>query len=100
MGADTAGKRELADGVLDSATIYADVREDALKVGESAYLAEGEASRVENIGTLFLSKSVERAPGDRIVFDSVGSSAVDAAVVALVLAGAAEKGLGHTVDLD
>jgi ornithine cyclodeaminase/alanine dehydrogenase-like protein (mu-crystallin family) len=100
MGADTAGKRELAEGVLDSAMIYADVREDALKVGESAYLAENEVSRVENIGNLFLSNLVERAPGDRIVFDSVGSSAVDAAVVALVLAGAAERGLGHTVDLD
>ncbi|MCU1403275.1 MAG: Ornithine cyclodeaminase [Microbacteriaceae bacterium] len=100
MGADTAGKRELDAGVLESATIYADVREDALKVGESAYLAEGESSRVENIGNLFLSNPVEPASGNRIVFDSVGSSAVDAAVVALVLAGAAEKGLGRTVDLD
>jgi ornithine cyclodeaminase/alanine dehydrogenase-like protein (mu-crystallin family) len=100
MGADTVGKRELAEGVLDAAMIYADVRQDAIRVGESAHLPEGDASRVENIGNLFITHLVERAPEDRIVFDSVGSSAVDAAVVALVLAGAAERGLGQAVDLD
>jgi ornithine cyclodeaminase/alanine dehydrogenase-like protein (mu-crystallin family) len=94
------GKRELAPGVLDSAEIYADVRQDALRVGECAYLDEEAAGRVSSIGTVLSAGIGSRTDGRRIVFDSVGSSAVDAAVVGLVVAQAAQRGLGHWFDLD
>jgi ornithine cyclodeaminase/alanine dehydrogenase-like protein (mu-crystallin family) len=100
MGADSVGKRELAPGVLDTAEIYADVRQDALRVGECAYLDEEAAGRVSSIGAVLSAGIGSRPAGRRIVFDSVGSSAVDAAVVGLVVAQAAQRGLGHWFDLD
>lgn len=100
MGADSVGKRELAPGVLESAAIYADVQQDALKVGECAYLDEETAKRVLNIGSVLSTGTQLLLSGRRIVFDSVGSSAVDAAVVGLVVAQAAERGLGRWIDLD
>jgi ornithine cyclodeaminase/alanine dehydrogenase-like protein (mu-crystallin family) len=100
MGADSVGKRELASGVLDSAEVYADVRQDALTVGECAYLDEDDARRVTNIGSI-LSTGIRPQPnGRRVVFDSVGSAAVDAAAVGLVVAQAAQRGLGLWIDLD
>ena len=100
MGADSVGKRELAPGVLDSAEVYADVRTDALAVGECAYLDEGSAVRVSSIGSVLSAGIGLRISGRRIVFDSVGSSAVDAAVVGLVMRQAAERNLGRRFDLD
>lgn len=100
MGADSVGKRELAPGVLDSAEVYADVRLDALAVGESAYLNEESAARVLSIGPVLSAGIGSRTRDRRIVFDSVGSSAVDAAVVGLVLRQAAERALGRQFDLD
>lgn len=100
MGADSVGKRELAPGVLDSAEVYADVRQDALTVGECAYLEEDGARRVSSIGSMLAAGIGSRPDGRRVVFDSVGSSAVDAAVVGLVVAQAAQRGLGRWFDLD
>ena len=100
MGADSAGKRELAPGVLDSAEVYADVRSDALAVGECAYLGEDSMVRVSSIGTVLQAGIGSRRSGRRIVFDSVGSSAVDAAVVGLVMRQAAQRNLGRRFDLD
>lgn len=100
MGADSVGKRELAPGVLDAAEVYADVRPDALAVGECAYLDEGSAARVSSIGSVLSAGIGSRTSGRRIVFDSVGSSAVDAAVVGLVMRQAAQRNLGRRFDLD
>lgn len=100
MGADSVGKRELAPGVLDSAEIYADVRQDALVVGECAYLDAAAAGRVSSIGSVLSAGIGLRTKGRRVVFDSVGSSAVDAAVVGLVVAQATQRGLGRWFDLD
>lgn len=101
MGADSPGKRELPAELLARAEIYADVRADALRVGDCAYLDEGDAARVRELGTLLASGlPVERGNREHVVFDSVGSSAVDAAVVALVVARAAERGLGERFELD
>ncbi len=101
MGADSPGKRELPSALLGSAVIYADVLADALRVGDSAYLDESAAAKVVELGTLL--RRNERASataGQHLVFDSVGSSAVDAAVVALVAARATEQGLGQAFSLD
>jgi ornithine cyclodeaminase/alanine dehydrogenase-like protein (mu-crystallin family) len=104
MGADTPGKRELGPDVLEKAAqVYADVPSDALRVGESAYLAATDAARVRPLGSRLTSQSVAdglRNHGGRVVFDSVGSSVVDAATVALLVDGAAERAVGSWIDLD
>lgn len=100
MGADSPGKRELGAGILESATLYADVLVDALRVGELAYLAPAEAERATSIGLRLAEHQPERSARTRIVFDSVGSSAVDAAVVAMTLSKALESGSGTWIALN
>jgi ornithine cyclodeaminase/alanine dehydrogenase-like protein (mu-crystallin family) len=97
MGADSPGKRELADGVLDGAELFADVPSDAVAVGEFAHLPAGAADRVTSLGTHLSGGRRPRSRG-RTVMDSVGSPAVDAAVSAMVLDAAATAGSGTWVD--
>ena len=85
LGADTAGKRELGDGVLDDAQLYADSVPDALRVGESAHLDPQHQRTIVPIAPLLADPSLP-IPGTRVVMDSVGSSIVDAAVLAVVMA--------------
>jgi ornithine cyclodeaminase/alanine dehydrogenase-like protein (mu-crystallin family) len=94
MGADSPGKRELGAGVLDHADVYADVREDAVRVGESVYAAPQVQSRVTELGAVV---GRPRRQHDVAVFDSVGSSIVDAAVARILLDHAAE---GYELDLE
>ena len=100
MGADTRGKRELGEGVLDGAELVADVPAAAAEVGELAYLPGGpDPARCTALGELLAGRARLRPPGDRrIVFDSVGTAVVDAAAVALVLAAAEGAGVGTLVD--
>jgi ornithine cyclodeaminase/alanine dehydrogenase-like protein (mu-crystallin family) len=97
MGADTPGKRELGEGVLDEAVLYADAPADAVTVGEYAYLPASQHSRVKSLGS-FLGGNESSAGGGRLVMDSVGSPAVDAAVCAMVLDRAAASGSGSWLD--
>jgi ornithine cyclodeaminase/alanine dehydrogenase-like protein (mu-crystallin family) len=100
MGADTPGKQELPLELLESARLYADVRDDALRVGDSARLDGDAAASVTDIGVLLQSGERPVPDGRPLVFDSVGSSAVDAAAVALVVGRATQEGRGTWVDLD
>lgn len=101
MGADTTGKREVPQSVLDAAIIYTDVREDALRVGESSYLAPPGAERVRELGSVLdLARIAPHPTGGWTVFDSVGSSAVDVVAVSLVVSHAERLGLGHRVQLN
>jgi ornithine cyclodeaminase/alanine dehydrogenase-like protein (mu-crystallin family) len=104
MGADTPGKRELGPGVLDTAgEIYADIPDDALTAGEAAYLSTEDASRIRPLGLLLAADAAPNRPSGnraRVVFDSVGSSTVDAATMALLIEAAADAGLGGRIDLE
>jgi ornithine cyclodeaminase/alanine dehydrogenase-like protein (mu-crystallin family) len=101
MGADSPGKRELPAQLLARAEIYADVPPDALRVGESAYLDANDVGRVRELGIMLASgRPPALGTWQHVVFDSVGSSAVDAAVVSLVVARAAEQGVGDRFELD
>lgn len=74
---------------------------DALRVGDSAHLDRGDAGRVRELGLLLSGKETLAArTRPHLVFDSVGSSAADAAVVALVVARASEHGVGQRFELD
>jgi ornithine cyclodeaminase/alanine dehydrogenase-like protein (mu-crystallin family) len=101
MGADTAGKQELPPSVLEAAVVYTDVREDALRVGESSHLSEEAADRVRDLG-LFLDDSTlpQTSHTGWTVFDSVGSSAADVVAVSLVVRQAESMGLGQRVQLN
>jgi ornithine cyclodeaminase/alanine dehydrogenase-like protein (mu-crystallin family) len=98
MGADSPGKRELSIKVLDSAVqIYADVPENAFLVGDCAALAASARNRVTALGASLASPPEK--PHGRTVFDSVGSSVVDAAVAAMLVEQASAKQIGLAVDL-
>lgn len=100
MGADTAGKRELPKAVIEKAVVYTDVREDALKVGECAYLDAAHTGHVRDLGRLLESTDVVPSATGWTVFDSVGSSAVDVVAVSLVVREAEKLGLGQRVRLN
>lgn len=98
MGADTRGKRELGDGVLDDAELVADVPADAAEVGELAYLPGGpDPARCVALGDLLAGRR-QLTGGKRIVFDSVGTAVTDAAAVALILATAEREQVGTRLD--
>jgi ornithine cyclodeaminase/alanine dehydrogenase-like protein (mu-crystallin family) len=98
MGADTRGKRELGDGVLDDAELVADVPADAAEVGELAYLPGGpDPDRCVALGELLAGRR-QLSGGKRIVFDSVGTAVADAAAVALILATAEREQVGALLD--
>jgi ornithine cyclodeaminase/alanine dehydrogenase-like protein (mu-crystallin family) len=99
MGADSPGKRELGEGVLDDARLVADVPADAFRVGELAHLPSGaDRPRCTALGDLLASH--RELPGTgRIVFDSVGTAVADAAAVGLVIGSAERAGVGTLADL-
>jgi ornithine cyclodeaminase/alanine dehydrogenase-like protein (mu-crystallin family) len=100
MGADTRGKRELGEGVLSGASIVADVVAGALSVGECAYLpGETDRARCVALGELLASRRPRPAGSGRIVFDSVGTAVVDAAVTGLVLELAEREQVGTMFQL-
>lgn len=99
MGADTVGKRELDSSVLDAAEVFADVPSDALRVGESAYLPFERRTEVTAISQLLQDCNQPKRRRPYLVFDSVGSSYVDAAVTALIMTRARERGIGTPVHL-
>lgn len=101
MGADSRGKRELGEGVLQGAVVVADALADAFSVGECAYLPAGRdrAGCVE-LGELLAGRRDLRGRGGRTVFDSVGSAVVDAAATGLVLALAEQEEVGTPFRFD
>jgi ornithine cyclodeaminase/alanine dehydrogenase-like protein (mu-crystallin family) len=85
---------------MEQAVVYTDIRDDALRVGESSYLSSQAASRVTDLGSVLgRTTPVEPATG-WTVFDSVGSSAADVVAVALVVEQARKLGIGQAVALN
>ena len=99
MGADTVGKRELDSLVLDNADVVADAAVDALRVGESAYLSTARRNDVIEISKLLESLDQPGRKHPYLVFDSVGSSYVDAAVTSVIMTRARERGIGTSIRL-
>lgn len=92
MGADTVGKRELGPEITSDSLVVADVPGDALRVGESAYLTVEQGRQVTSLSS-WLTTDVNPARDQKpLVFDSVGSSHVDAAVTALIMSRATASG--------
>jgi ornithine cyclodeaminase/alanine dehydrogenase-like protein (mu-crystallin family) len=96
LGADSPGKRELASDVLEGSLLLVDVRAGATAVGETSYLGAGAEKAIwAEFGQLLAGQvTLPAVRPVRVVFDSVGSSFVDAAVSAVVVDEAERRGLG------
>jgi ornithine cyclodeaminase/alanine dehydrogenase-like protein (mu-crystallin family) len=96
MGADSPGKRELADDVLAGAIIVADDPVAVTRVGETAFLPDSATSDavLGDLGSLLTGAVTLPGGTARVVFDSVGIAFVDTAVAALLLKKAEANGLG------
>jgi ornithine cyclodeaminase/alanine dehydrogenase-like protein (mu-crystallin family) len=95
VGADTAGKRELPEGLLQRVRLVVDDREQALQLGELQWARE--TSCVE-LGDVLLGRPVfERAGGDITLFDMTGLALQDLTVARLIYQQATDQGLGTSI---
>jgi alanine dehydrogenase len=95
VGADTRGKRELPEGLLQRARLVVDDRQQARQIGESQWAPE---LACEEVGDLLTGKSViRRAPGDITVFDMTGLALQDLTLARLIYRRALADGLGTSI---
>ena len=99
MGADTVGKQEIESALLEESDVVADVVSDAVSVGDSAHLRPEHLGRVQDLGGIMNKTTTLERHRPLLIFDSVGSSQVDAAVSSVILARARERGLGVPINL-
>lgn len=82
VGADTRGKRELPDGVLERVRLVVDDRVQSRQIGESQWAPD---TPCVDIGDLLTGKArLERAPDDITVFDLTGLALQDLTVARLI----------------
>jgi ornithine cyclodeaminase len=95
VGADTRGKRELPEGILDRARIVVDDLEQARELGELQWAPQAPA--VELGALLTGSAQWRRDPIEISVFDMTGLALQDLTVARLIHRRATDLGLGVTV---
>ena len=95
VGADTKGKRELPDGLLQRARLIVDDRDQSRQIGEGQWCPEHPS--VE-LGDLLTGQAqVERGPADVTVFDMTGLALQDLTVARMLYRRAAETGAGSSL---
>jgi ornithine cyclodeaminase len=95
VGADTAGKRELAEGVLPRARLVVDDREQALQLGELQWARE---TPCVELGSLLQGeRPFQRAADDITVFDMTGLALQDLTVARLIHERASAQRLGTRI---
>lgn len=95
VGADTAGKRELPDGVLQRARLVVDDRDQALQLGELQWARE---TPCVELGTLLLGElPFERNAADITVFDMTGLALQDLTVARLIHERACAQSVGTRI---
>ncbi len=95
VGADTAGKRELPEGVLQRARIFVDDLEQARTIGECQWAP---ALPCTEIGDLLAGTTAfARSANDITVFDMTGLALQDLTVARFLYKQALEKGTGTQV---
>lgn len=95
VGADTAGKRELPEGVLSRARIFVDDRDQARGIGECQWAPHLPCTEIGDL--LASNRAAERAERDITVFDMTGLALQDLTVARLLYERAMEQGLGTSV---
>lgn len=95
VGADTAGKRELPDGVLQRARIFVDDEVQARSIGECQWAPSLPCTEIGDL--LSGTSSFKRSPRDITVFDMTGLALQDLTVARFLYEHAKEKRLGTSV---
>lgn len=95
VGADTRGKRELPEGLLQRARLVVDDRTQARQIGETQWAPD--TACIELGDLLSGRESFERAREDITVFDMTGLALQDLTVARLLHARAAETGIGTRI---
>lgn len=102
MGADQTGKQELDPALVAGCGLFADLREQSLRIGEFQHaVREGfvRAGEIRLIGDAIADPKSYVRSDDRItIFDSSGIALQDLYVAQAVLTAAEQQGLVHAVD--
>jgi ornithine cyclodeaminase len=95
VGADTRGKRELPDGVLERARVIVDDHQQAMQLGELQWAPH---TPCRELGEFVVAATLPARGRDEItVFDMTGLALQDLTVARLIHRGAIERGLGTAV---
>ena len=95
VGADTKGKRELPDGLLERARLFVDDRDQSRQIGEGQWQVDRPS--VE-LGDLLTGRAhVERQASDITVFDMTGLALQDLTVARMLYRRASTSGAGSRV---
>ncbi|MBS1227788.1 MAG: ornithine cyclodeaminase [Proteobacteria bacterium] len=96
VGADTAGKRELPEGLLARVRLFVDDARQAREIGETQWAKETPCT---TLGDLLTGKArFDRQAQDITVFDLTGIALQDLTVARLVMQQAQATGVGTRVD--
>jgi ornithine cyclodeaminase len=96
VGADTAGKRELPDGLLRRARLFVDDADQARAIGETQWAKDHPSI---TLGKLLAGKtSFERRADDVTVFDMTGIALQDLTLARLLLRRAEASGAGTRIE--
>lgn len=95
VGADTRGKRELPEHLLDRARVFVDDAQQAAQLGEMQWVTGIDSTE---LGSLLTGQAaLIRAPDDVTVFDMTGLAVQDVVVAQLVYTNAISARVGHSV---
>lgn len=98
MGADTQGKRELADDLMAVARIWADDAAQARLIGECQHLPD--TAHIAEFGALLIDDARPRRDDQAItVFDGTGLALQDLAAASLAISAAIARGGAQTISL-
>lgn len=95
VGADTKGKRELPQGLLERVRLYVDDQAQARQIGESQWAPEMPSIEVGDLLTGMV--SANRQPADITVFDMTGLALQDLSVARLLHERAAAARIGSSI---
>ncbi|CAG2134467.1 Delta(1)-pyrroline-2-carboxylate reductase [Cupriavidus yeoncheonensis] len=95
VGADTKGKRELPQGLLERVRLFVDDQEQARQIGETQWAPD---TPCIELGDLLTDKArVDRHPTDITVFDMTGLALQDLTVARLLHQRAGAAGIGSSI---
>lgn len=95
VGADTKGKRELPEGVLDRARLFVDDRTQASQIGETQWKSDAPCTELGDV--LADPSKVNRLREDITVFDMTGLALQDLTVAQMMRDRALESGIGMQI---
>jgi ornithine cyclodeaminase len=95
VGADTRGKRELPEGLLQRARLFVDDRTQARQIGETQWAPDTPATELGDL--LSRQTTFDRAADDITVFDMTGLALQDLTVARLLRESAVATGTGSRI---